>query len=553
MAAPVCQCGPRLSAGLPVSWRLVFMNSQRFSPLLGFFVVCASLIVIASVLLGNGNQFSMLFRYVLILGFVSGLLLPRPALIFWLVLCAYTDLLKRLMIVSGRVEMSDLYSVLGLPPVMLFGITFSVLMGGLSGRQPLKSIHWRLFATSCLLTLVGAVFAIREKGGSVSASVAAIANFGSYTLLIFVVPALFKDSRDVLKLAKVLLWTYLPVAAYGMFQQFHGFQDFELEYLKSGLTIEIKQLYAHEVRPFSTLNSPTALSVVCAFLAVMSLMLTYIPQRDGRGMLLGSKAAATFAAIYLAGMVASTSRSSVVLVIIALVGFIGFRSRRGTQGLYVGLVASFIALVLMANTILLNLDGLQAHISEATGDGQLATQLSRVGTFSDRLQGFQNLATNPQAYTLFGYGGARGSKKDDDFYSHDIISNILVKHGVVALLAIMLVGGLMLVRLHRRVWCIQDRHHRLLAAAFLSLAFSFFPLSAVSGNVIGVFPVNTLLWLCFGMLIVICQSDTRLDADGPLPAADTDGVSVAKGPRVTYRFRQSGTIAQVGDHPSSPG
>jgi hypothetical protein len=549
----MCQRGPRLSARTPVSWRLVFMNSQRFSPLLGFLMVCASLIVIASVLLGNGNQFSMLFRYVLILGFVFGLLLPRPALIFWLVLCAYTDLLKRLMIVSGRVEMSDLYSVLGLPPVMLLGITFSVLMGGLSGRLPLKSTHWRLFAISCLLTLVGAVFAVREKGGSVSASVAAVANFGSYTLLIFIVPVLFKDTHGVLKLAKVLLWTYLPVAAYGMFQQLHGFQDFELEYLKSGLTIEIKQLYAHEVRPFSTLNSPTALSVVCAFLAVMSLVLAYIPRRDGRGSLLGPKAAATFAAIYLAGMVASTSRSSVVLVIIALVGFVCFRSRRGTQGLYVGLVASFVALVLMANTILLNLDGIQAHISDATGDGQLATQLSRVGTFSDRLQGFQNLATNPKAYTLFGYGGARGSNKDDDFYSHDLISNILVKHGLVALLAVLFVGGILLIRLHRRVLCIQDRHHRLLAAAFLSLAFSFFPLSAVSGNVIGVFPVNTLLWLCFGLLIVICQSDARQDADGPLPIAATEGASAAKGPRVTYRFRQSGTMPRAGDHPSSSG
>jgi hypothetical protein len=32
-----------------------------------------------------------------------------------------------------------------------------------------------------------------------------------------------------------------------------------------------------------------------------------------------------------------------------------------------------------------------------------------------------------------------------------------------------------------------------------------------------------------------------------------DDVSAAKTPRVTYRFRQSGTVVQAGDQPSSPG
>jgi hypothetical protein len=237
-----------------------------------------------------------------------------------------------------------------------------------------------------------------------------------------------------------------------------------------------------------------------------------------------------FMAVYLAGLIASTSRSSLFLVMIALLGFVCFRSRRGTQLLYAGLVASFIAMVLMANTLLVNLDRIQDHISDSTGDGQLVRQLSRVGTFSDRLLGFQNLTANPDVYTLFGHGGTRGANRNDELYSHDVVSNILVKHGVVALLAIMIVGGMLLVRLHKRVLCIEDRHHRLLAAGLLSLAFSFFPLSAISGSVIAVFPVNTMLWLCFGLLMVICESESSHDAReaSPLDSASPAFAAMAE-------------------------
>ena len=518
------------------------MNAQKsLTPIIGIAAALMSLFVIASVLLGHGNQLAQLFRYLLVAGFLSGIMFPRGTLFFWLALCGYTDLLKRLMVVFGRVQYSDLYNVLGIPPMMLGGVTVAVLIGAFTGRFNTRAAHWRLFIIACVLMLVSAVLAAKEKGGSLGAILPAIANDGSYTMLLFVLPVLFADTDDIVRLVKVLLWSYVPVALYGLFQQLNGFQDFEIAYLKSGLTLEIKQLYASEVRAFSTLNSPTSFSVVCAIMCVLGLVLAYTPKKDGSGPLLNKGLAFAFAAIYFVGIIASTSRSALLLVVIGWGGFLCFRSVTATRWLYAVFAAAFLGLIFMADVILDNLDSWQSQISNMIGGGggQLATQLSRVGTFSDRLHGFANLAKNPEVYTLFGYGPDRGSDERDPLYAHDMISNILVTHGLVPLVAMGIFGIVVLTRMHGRVFRLADRHHRLLAAGFLSLAFSLFALSAVSGSVISVFPVNTLLWLCFALLMLVYQGD-HLQMEARVEGVRPEALPVASPPpRVVHRFRRS--------------
>lgn len=500
------------------------------------------LFVIASILLGHGNQLATLFRYLLVVGFLAGLIFPRGGLMFWLALCGYTDLLKRFMVVFGRVQYSDLYNVLGIPPVMLGGITLAVIVGAFTGRFQLRGTHWRLLLVAGVLMLVSAALAAKETGGSLAAIVPAIANDGLYTMLLFVMPVLFQTTDDVVRIGRFLLWAYLPVALYGVFQQVNGsFMDFEIAYLKSGLTLEIKQLYAHEVRAFSTLNSPTAFSVVCGFLCVLALILAMTPTKDGRGRLLDWRLAGLMSLVYVAGVFASTSRSAFLFIMVALGGFFCFRSRTATKLLYAGLAAGFLSLVLLADVLLGHLDTWQTQVANATGDGAFITQMSRVGTYSDRLRGFSNLVKNPEVYTLFGYGPERGQDERDPLYSHDLISNNLVTHGVVPVLGIAIFAMIVLRKMHGQVLCIGDRHHRLLAAGFLSLGFTFFVLSAASGSVLSVFPVNVFLWLSFGLMTLTCQSDLlRTEETEAAETAHTAPVVTAVPQRVVHRFRRSG-------------
>lgn len=520
------------------------MNSRSsIGPIIGIAAALLGLFVITSVLLGQGNQLAALCRYLLVAGFVIGLTFPRGGLIVWLMLCGYTDLLKRLMVVFGRVHYNDLYNVLGIPPVMLAGITLAVLVGAFTGRFRLSGTQWRLFAVACVLMLISAALAAKEKGGSLGALVPAIANDGLYAMLIFVVPVLFKMSDDVVRVAKFLLWVFLPVALYGLFQKVNGFQDFEIAYLKSGLTLEIKQLYANEVRAFSTLNSPTAFSVVSGMLCAVSLMLGLTPRREGRGRLLDARLAAVMAFVYLAGVFASTSRSAFLFIAVALGGFFCFRSLTATRLLYAGMAAAFISLILLADVLLANLDTFQNQVSRAAGDGEFATQMSRVGTYSDRLRGFSNLVRNPEVYTLFGYGTERGSDERDPLYSHDLISNNLVTHGVVPVLAMALFGVFVLKRMHGQVLRIADAHHRVLAAGLLSLGFSFFALSAASGSVLSVFPVNAFLWLSFGLFMLVCQSDQQCGSEAAEVPKETMDDTPAETQRAVHRFRRSGAGA----------
>jgi hypothetical protein len=344
----------------------------------------------------------------------------------------------------------------------------------------------------------------------------------------------------VVRLTKLLLWAYVPAALYGLFQQMYGFQEFEIAYLKTGLTLEIKQLYASEVRAFSTMNSPTAFSVVSAILCTLSLTLAFTPRREGGGTLLKKKAAFALAAVYFAAIVASTSRSAMLLVMIAWIAFLCFRSRKATSGLYTGMGVAFVGLVALSGTILSNLDAVQDKVSGMTGEGQLASQLSRVGTFSDRLRGFSNVLTNPDVYTLFGYGPSRGTDDTDPLYAHDMISNTLVAYGLVPLIAIVVVGGMVVSRMHRLIFRMHDRHHRLLAAGFLAIAFALFVLSAVSGSVFGTFPINVLLWLCFALLTLTHQSDLLRVAEVAPALAEAQMPSQAVMPRAVRRFQRSG-------------
>jgi hypothetical protein len=513
------------------------MNQQRtLAPVLIIGAALSSLFVIVSVLMGQGNHLAKLFRYLLLAGFVAGILFPRPTLVFWMVLCGYTDLLKRLMVVFGDVEHSDLFNVLGIPPMMVIGVTLSILVGALTHRFQLSAAHWRLFAVACVLVVVNAAIAAKESGGSLSALAAALAVDCTYTMLLFVVPVLFRDSHDVVKLARFLLWAYVPMALYGVYQQVNGFQDFEIAYLKTGLTVEIKQLYTDEVRAFSTLNSPTAFSVVCGVMCALSVMLNFTPRRAGQAPLLGTSLAMVFSTIYFAGIVASASRSAMLLVAVALVGFLCFRSGRATRFLYAAMVVAFVALVAFADAILSNLDVVQDQINGVMGDGQLASQLSRVGTFSDRLHGFANLVTNPDVYTFFGHGRGRGTDPSDPLYAHDIFSNVLVVHGVVPLLAFVIVGCVVLTRMHKRVLSLEDRHHRLLATGFVALALSFVAVSLVSGSVLGTFPVNALFWLCLALLTLVYQSDRlRTSEEGHSPSA-RGAVAAPQSPHAAGRF-----------------
>ena len=95
----------------------------------------------------------------------------------------------------------------------------------------------------------------------------------------------------------------------------------------------------------------------------------------------------------------------------------------------------------------------------------------------------------------------------------------------------------------RNVINLADVHHRRLAAGMLAQAFSFFAVSAVSGSVLSVFPINVFLWFCLGLLGLTFQS-ARHHAGVDEPATERERapepVLRAVEARSVHRFTRSG-------------
>ena len=483
------------------------MNSTRLP---GAFTIAVGalfgIFAIISIMLGEGNTLANVFLYLIIGTCGLAVVAPRQAFFIFLVACGYVDLFKRLMVVSGRVSMDDLYYVLGLAPALFGCIIISAAVRGVIGGLPLAKQHVRLFLIGCAVVLANAVLSYLDVDHSLGKVMQGTANGGLYGMLIFVVPLMFRSEDDIIYILKFLLWTYAPVAIYGVAQQIWGFQDFEIAYLTTGLSIEIKQLFTDRVRAFSTLNSPTALSIVCATLFAIPTVLCRMRNAKGNRRIIGIPLATVFTLIFFGGLAASTGRSGFLMSAILLACVFAFRTRTGTIAFYAVAVCAFATLLISAKFLLSNIEMATMVLVDKLG-GFLREDNININTFSDRLFGFTNVLMAPDAYTWFGYGSARGIDPRDPLYNHDLLSNTLVRYGAVVLLVMLVSVVFFLLWTHRQILSIQDKRRRNFAAAMLACAMSIFAISITCGNVLSIFPANTFFWLAVSGTIIAARPD----------------------------------------------
>lgn len=521
--------------------------------LLGFFTVIAftvSMIMVFSVITSHGNEIGHLFKYVLVLAFFTGALAPKASFSLLLVLCLVIDLCKRLMVVSGRVSALDLYYVLGIPPVLVAGIAVSALISVALGRMQFRKFHFVMICASALIMAFNLALTAKDYGFSPGVLLPVMANLGIYTMFLFLVPMYFKTREELTNLVRTMIFLCVPVAIYGVAQKVWGYQDFEIAYLKTGLTMEIKQLESGETRPFSTLNSPTALGAVCATMAAFSLIFMTLPQRlHSRSKVLAPYVAIPLAIIFIAGLIASTSRTSIAVFPIILGGYICFTSKSRTSIFYGCIAAALILLTIFAPTILQNLNNIQTAITDVVGQNNFLAQITVVGTYTDRLQGFINLTRNPKVYTLFGHGRQTDMTIDDDLYSHDVLTNNIITYGVVPVLCLLIPGIIATARAHIAIYNIRDPLNRTFAATCIGAALAYTVISVLGGSVFKVFPINVLLWLFLGSacLMAILKapeepvSDLQNTPTPPLPHPLPQPQNGGQRKKPIYHFTKSGS------------
>lgn len=468
---------------------------------------------LASILLTEGNTIGEFCRYLLAGGFLLSVVSPRVGFYFWLTLCGYNDFLKRLMIMGGRVSTDDLKYVLGITPAMFGGVVVALALGALMGTRRLMFRDIVAIVAGCVLMVGTGALAYLKDGGGLNGVLQAIANNGLYALLLFVLPMMFRTVEDLQRLWRFLVLAFLPVAIYGVVQQVRGYSEFEIEYLKTGLSIEIIQLVMGEVRAFSTLNSPSALSVVCAMLAVASLYLGYSHRQKGQRPLLHPALAMLCFAIHCAGLIAATSRTPILIIPLALFGGWCFFSVPRTRLFYSITGGSFLLLLVASPWLVQRMDLLNEVVGGLASRDSFIGRMLIVGTYWDRLEGFATVLMNPGAYTLFGWG--IDETGDGRFHFHDPLSEILVRFGSLALFSLLIVGGFFLMLSHRQAWRLKAVADRQFAARMIALAFAAVAVSIISGSILTTFPNNVFFWLCLAGVASLARQQSLAEKTSP--------------------------------------
>jgi hypothetical protein len=504
------------------------MNSSILNvivfPLVGLLV---ALYVMVGVLTGEGNTVGQAALYGMIGCLLVGMLSPRGGVFLMIFLAAYSDLVKRLLILETQISMLDVTYVLGMAPMALAGSVLGVISKKIL-RMDFEKRDFMTFGAATLLLLLGAAMGF-AAGGEGLRALRIVADYGAFSYLMFVVPILFPTRDQLVKLMKYSLIVFAPVAAYGIWQRVFGLADFEMAYLLTGLSTESRQLDDTSVRPFSTLNAASSLTMVAA----ACVMLCVICWKAGR---LSWVAAAILIPFFALSCFMTFTRVGWAVLVVSVALIPVMRSRIATAGMYVFGIVGFVVLVWQSDSIRPHLHDWQDEIyGRTTSDDEM--QGLRIVTLSDRLIGFENmkLRENWQPFGIKHQGAdivGLDRNRYSTTFSHDAVSGFLFQFGYVPMGIGVLMGLLAVTALHRAVFRLPDDRQRF---AQLGLAGAFGALlSLATGGTVFQFPANIFFWMLFCLVLVSVWEGNAVKRDrARQEAADRAGAEL---PAVPGRF-----------------
>ena len=458
---------------------------------LGCFAAVGSSVFIFS---GDTNSLGTACLLGMFISFVIAVAEPRAGLVLLLLYSGYLDLIKRLLVFWGGFGYLDLAYVLGLAPVTVAGLVVGIFLGHALQKFEIPRGTFALVLFAAILNCFIAAYLLKAGSGGMD-TLRDVANNGAY---IFMLPAAYcflNTPKAIATFAKLAVLIFIPVALYGIYQSIFGFARFEEEYLKSGLTIMVKELDDVLPRPFSTLNSSGSLATMLAGMTILSLAI-YDLKGGQFGKSSGRFGYLALATIFIIACFMTYTRSGLGILGIGLLSWFCFLGKLRTVLLYSMVVIGFVSLILSANWLLHNL-----HLFDVSSEVQSERggQLVRIYTYSERLKGFVNLTATTDMWSPFGL--LESSKMTSTTYNHDGFSQMLVTFGYIPTTAMIATFGFVLFRIHRALFRVPNIRQRKFLAALTSIVLAWVAAEILVSFVIGVFPLNFFLWTLAGAVM----------------------------------------------------
>lgn len=433
---------------------------------------------------------------------------PRNGLFILAFQAIYNDELKRLGVYYGAVSMQTVQEILIGPLLTLCALNAGFFVQVLFGRVRMNKLAFALFGIAPILALYYLTGGAIGGGDSLAKKIYNAGTAGLYTTVIPIAYCIFRETKDWVRFLTFQTLLVIPSALWGIWQYFHGFNDIEWTYAKSGLSpVHSAQMLVFEnPRVFGFFGSASAFGCLCVYMTFAAWRAWRIKKhRIWFGII---------SLILFAGLIVSTQRSALLSPF--LFGFAGFCawSRMRTLVFYSLLGITFLIGV-WKSTWLINegIDKINAIIAMDTNWGN---EVLVVSTFSDRLRGWERLK-RPESWSLFGTGEDastfQGSDRYTSDYSHDMINRILMKVGAVGLGLIVLFGGALAWYLYRQVWQLPPGTDR--SAAAISLGFTAFIvlMSAAGGDNFTTTPFNLAIWSMFTGVFVAKRNADQHDSN----------------------------------------
>jgi hypothetical protein len=500
------------------------MNSNALIRILATFgLLIASLWVAFDIFTSGSNAVARFYMYAMIVAGVYGLLNARRGFYVLLFLTGYLDFFKRLMIFDVGVSRMDLYFVLGIAPATLSGMAGNILYQHFTGKLRSRPGINRLIIAVCLSTTVAMLLAL-TSGADSYRSLGDTVNATIYLLLLFVIPVIFRTPEELRRMLKILVILYIPAVAYMLMHHFRGgIWDWEMAYVKSGLTIEIRQLAERVFRPFGTMSSASNASMV--FAGILALCFSGMwrkPDRDGRK----DPFPIRFFLIPLiaVAMYATYSRTGWVFAAIAVIAAPMLKYRVFTIMGYALAIGSFVTMFVASGYLLrhkiLNEWSEDIYVEKRTQEWGQATNLA---TLSDRLEGFESMMNEPRAWTPLGLrlSSHTESSVRSNLSSHDLFTDLLVKYGYLTMLAAGIIIAWYLWKLHRLVFYEEEPLTRSVAATCLAIGLATASGATVNGAQFSTYPVNFFIWFNFAVVASLLMYVKEREASRePVAAAE---------------------------------
>lgn len=472
------------------------MNTSKVGQFFIVFLIGSyGLFVVASMFGGGSNALSGAIWGLFPICVIASLVSQKVQWFLLISLACFGDLLKRVLILYGDFNFMDIAAPLSLAPAILFlviAVSFYPLF--LSARTSNRYIF--IFLGCLVWAGFSAINAL--KAGFSAQSLQELVNGAGYVNLCWIVPLAIRSKVvNVHVLLNSVLSCLFIAVLYGLWQSIFGITRFEEAYILSGFTLLINHYDGKWMRPFSTFSSIHAYSIVT--LLAVSIVVINSKVRLLEGLRVKKFQTVFLFILFFVAMIIGLGRAAWLGFGVTVLMALSIRRLGTTLALYFFGLVAVVILVMSSGFILERLDDYQDISEEIGGYSNTRTgKAVQVSSYSDRLQGFNNIIENSEMRTAFGVKGYEGGRK---MYSHDPITSALRDHGFVPVTVFGLILLFVVVQAHRKILAIRNREQKVAVCWLVGTVGGVVVSGALSGDHLHLVPVNLITWMLCGIAI----------------------------------------------------